>query len=460
MSTERHSTGKMTLFTMVFFGTTIVTNVMTARFTAFYETEVLLPINMMVLAILFYTIWDMINDPIAGHLTDRKYRLTRRWGKRFPWLMSASLPVLFILIFFFMPPNPAGSGVWLTFVWFLAFLMLFDGCMSIIGVSYFASLINKFRSDQERLKVASFQQIFSTLGLLIAFIIPPLVVHYGDKSSYVTLALICGVIFLITIIVSIPGQRETKEEIDKYYALDTEQEPFLKSFIGMLKVSLKQKNFRALIIITISLATFNLLFIASIPYYVRYVLQATATTELLLYLPYLLAAFIPIPLYFWMSKRFGHLKLYIISLLLRAIVLFLMVIFYTNLLVILILVAIMGISVGISNITGTPVGGDFYDEAAVINKKRYEGIYFGIQSFFSRTVYIFQLLIFWIIHTLTGFNAEVTAQTELAQFGIIIHMMIIPAIVTLLGVLFFWKIWDLQPDKVLTIKDQIKELKI
>ena len=95
-----------------------------------------------------------------------------------------------------------------------------------------------------------------------------------------------------------------------------------------------------------------------------------------------------------------------------------------------------------------------------MNKKRYEGIYFGIQSFFSRIVYIFQLLIFWIIHTLTGFNAEVTAQTELAQFGIIIHMMIIPAIITLLGVLYFWKTWDLKPEKVLTIKDQIKELKI
>jgi len=265
MNNVKHSTGKMVSFTSVIFGTTIVTNIMTARFTAFYETEILLPINLMVLAIIFYTIWDMINDPIFGHLTDRKYRLTRRWGKRFPWLMCASFPVIIILIFFFMPPDPSVSGVWLTLVWFLIFLMLFDGSMTIIGVSYLASLINKFRSDEERLKVSSYQQLLSTLGLMLAFFIPPLVVQYGNKSSYIMLAIICGVIFLITILLSIPGQRESKEEIDKYYITETKQEPFLKSFIRMLKTSLKQKNFRALLVMTITLALFNLLFIASIP---------------------------------------------------------------------------------------------------------------------------------------------------------------------------------------------------
>jgi len=460
MNNVKHSTGKMVSFTSVIFGTTIVTNIMTARFTAFYETEILLPINLMVVAIIFYTIWDMINDPIFGHLTDRKYRLTRRWGKRFPWLMCASFPVIIILIFFFMPPDPSVSGVWLTLVWFLIFLMLFDGSMTIIGVSYLASLINKFRSDDERLKVSSYQQLLSTLGLMLAFFIPPLVVQYGNKSSYIMLAIICGVIFLITILLSIPGQRESKEEIDKYYITETKQEPFLKSFIRMLKTSLKQKNFRALLVMTITLALFNLLFIASIPYYVRYILQASATTELLLYLPYLLAAFIPIPLYFWISKKYGHLKMYIISLFLKAIVLFLMIIFYTNFLVILILVAIMGVSVGISNIAGTPVGGDFYDEAAVINKKRYEGIYMGLQTFFSRTMYIFQLVVFWLVHVVTEFNAYAPVQTELAQFGIIIHMMIIPAIASLIGVIYFWKTWDLKPEKVLTIKNQLKELQI
>jgi len=120
----------------------------------------------------------------------------------------------------------------------------------------------------------------------------------------------------------------------------------------------------------------------------------------------------------------------------------------------------MGVSVGISNIAGTPVGGDFYDEAAVLNKKRYEGIYMGLQTFFSRTMYIFQLVVFWLVHVVTEFNAEAPVQTELAQFGIIIHMMIIPAIASLIGVIYFWKTWDLKPEKVLTIKNQLKELQI
>ncbi len=453
------STSKMISFVSLLFGVTILVNMMQARYTAFYETEVLLPISYMTLAIVFYTIWDMINDPLAGFLTDRKYRFTKRFGKRYPWLMMASFPLVVVMVLFFMPPDPS-KGVWATFFWFLITLMCFDGFASVVGVAYNSSLINKFRSDEDRLKASSLQQVFATLGLMVGFLVPPFIVQYGNKSSYVSLAFIFGIIFLITLIASIYGQRENKAEIARYYVIDEKQESFLTSFFKMFKISLRQKNFRAILIITISLSAFNLLFIASIPYYVRYILQADASTEFLLYLPYLLAAAVPIPLYFWISKKYGHLRVYILTFLLKIVVLFLLMVFVSNFIITLILVAVMGVSVGISNIAGIPVVGNFYDEAAVLNKKRQEGIYLGIQSFFGRSMYIFQMVAFWIIHDLTGFQADSSTQTPLAQFGILIHMMLIPAVISLLATLYFWKSWDLKGDKLKSVKEQLKELKI
>lgn len=457
---KKHSVKSMLSFTTIYFGLRASTGIITTRFTFFYETEILLPIGLMTFAIIFYTIWDMFNDPLAGHLTDRNYRFTRRWGRRFPWIISSSLPVIIVFVLFFTPPDPQVSGVWSTFFWFLIMLMIFDGLTSVAGVGYNSLLINKFRSDEERLKVSAFQQLLSTLSLVVSLFIPPFIIVYGNRASYMIMALICGIILLISVILSIPGLREEKELIESYFKFEEKRVSFVESFFGMLKVSLKQKNFRSVLIITISLSVFNLIFIASIPYYIRYVLKAEATIEFLLYLPFILAATIPIPVYFWLSKKFGHLKVYVITFFAQSVVLFVMMFVYTNLVVILILVTILGISVGISNISGTPVVGDCYDEAAVLNKKRQEGIYLGIQTFFGRLMYIVQLFVFWIIHDLTGFAPEAATQTPLAQFGIIIHMMLIPGAAMLIGILLFMKTWDLKGDKVKKVKEELKALQL
>jgi len=120
----------------------------------------------------------------------------------------------------------------------------------------------------------------------------------------------------------------------------------------------------------------------------------------------------------------------------------------------------MGSSNGLGNVAATPVISDFYDQAAVLNKKRQEGIYFGIRNFFGRTMYILQLIAFWLVHELTGFVADAPEQTPLAQWGIIIHAVLIPFIAVLLGTLIFVKLYDLYPKKMKEIHAQLKELKL
>ncbi len=50
----------------------------------FYKEVVQLDPFLLILGYLIYTIWNMFNDPIMGHLTSRPTRFAPKWGRRFP----------------------------------------------------------------------------------------------------------------------------------------------------------------------------------------------------------------------------------------------------------------------------------------------------------------------------------------------------------------------------------------
>jgi Na+/melibiose symporter-like transporter len=73
-------------------------------------------------------------------------------------------------------------------------------------------------------------------------------------------------------------------------------------------------------------------------------------------------------------------------------------------------------------------------------------LFFYMCSFEVVTI-IIQVLIFAIVHTLTGFVEGADSQSAQAQFGIQLHFGLIPAIFILIGTLIFWKFYDLKPVK-------------
>ena len=57
----------------------------------FYEVAVGLPAIYIFLAMLIFTLYDAINDPLIGFLTDRLFKFTKKFGKRFPWIIIGIL---------------------------------------------------------------------------------------------------------------------------------------------------------------------------------------------------------------------------------------------------------------------------------------------------------------------------------------------------------------------------------
>src|SRR5512138_3215880 len=103
-----------------------------AGFYVFYYTDKLgLAVTLAAVLNFVYGIWDAVDDPIVGFLSDN----TRtRWGRRKPWLL-AGLPLYAgLLIFVYAVPGPFQQGNAL-FWYALVVLCLFETTYTVMSVN-------------------------------------------------------------------------------------------------------------------------------------------------------------------------------------------------------------------------------------------------------------------------------------------------------------------------------------
>ncbi len=453
---KKHSTKDMISYCINIMAIQIISVIFVTRLFIFYETNVGLSIGLIGLGYSIYTIWDAFNEPFSGYLSDRPNRLWKRWGKRFPWIVFSAIPISISFFLIFIPPDPAISEI-ATFLWFLIILCVYDGIYSIWNLNFLALLPDKYRSEKERTKVSGLRVPFHVGGLLIGLILPPLIIEYGNQASYITMALVVTILLVVLTIVSIPGLREDEEMRKRTLeTIKTKHEPFFKS----LRNSFKHKNFRIWVIAGIMAFAWDALLVSAIPYYVQYVLRLDAEVEIFLYLPYLFAGIIFIPLWTKLCNKYGHWKIYKIGLLIRPLT-FIPILFISDLGPSIIFVFIMGAAIGGTNIALQPVQGDLMDEAALLHGDRHEGRYFGIYTFVAKAGNFIQVIVIVLLHTLTNFNPTPGAvQTPLAILGIRFHLALAPLILMSIEAFIFIKWWDLIPEKTAEIQVKIQELKL
>ena len=430
----------------------------TIRVFFYYENEVLLPVLLLGIGYVIYGFWNMINDPLVGHLTDKSKRLTRRWGKRYPWIMLGVFGNILAFLLVFTPPDiDARANPTIMFVYFLIVICLFDGCFSLFTINYYSIFPLKFTSDDERRKVNGMKTMLAQIGLFLAVLIPPMFIEYGNKQSYFIAALIVSLFATILAVLMIKGVRENEELRETIIKIDDsqEQEHFLKN----LKLAMKQKNFATYVISSTLFNIFAIIIMASLPFLVRYILNLPAETEAILLLGFLITALISVPIWTKYSKKYGNKILYTTGFFISMAIAFFFL-FVQEIIFAMILMLLAGVSVGALWVGTFLILSDVVDESVLINKKRQEGIYFGIVNFFGRLEIVAQALVFTIVHILTGFEPGAPSQDALAILGLRIQLSIIPMISMLIGGILFWKFYDLTPERVKAIQTELKQLKL
>ncbi len=157
------------------------------------------------LTVLIGGIWDAINDPLVGLLSDR----TRtRWGRRRPFLLFGALPygVTFTLLWL-VPPI---EDQLLKSLYFALIYILFDTAVTIVSCPYYALTPELTLDHDERTSLTSYRMFISIVSGLITAIGFSLVLDAtpNEQTAFWIMGLLCSGLFVVTILVTFFGTRE------------------------------------------------------------------------------------------------------------------------------------------------------------------------------------------------------------------------------------------------------------
>lgn len=137
--------GYKTIWGLAALGTALISGTYGALLPIFYQDYLGLQAGWIAAASAIYAVWNAVNDPLFGYLTDS----TRsRHGRRIPYMRFTApfLALTFILVWF----APAQAGKEAIFWWMLVTMLLYDTAYTMIGLVYSALLPEVTESDAER----------------------------------------------------------------------------------------------------------------------------------------------------------------------------------------------------------------------------------------------------------------------------------------------------------------------
>ncbi|MFX1339726.1 MAG: MFS transporter [Promethearchaeota archaeon] len=424
----------------------------------YYEVEVGLPVALLGLAFVIFALWNMINDPLVGYLTDRPFHWTKKWGWRFPWIIIAIIPYLLCWFFLFAVPEVIidQTDPWPLFWYFVIIACLFDTFYSLYSTHVNAGYTIHFRTDAERRKASAITLAVPRIFMVMMGFTVPYFYVYGDRSSMIFAQSLIIFILIICILIFIPGIRESeviKERFLRGYASTGKL-----SFFNTMETAFKQRNFVSALLVFMLLSLAGILNTASGVYFMKDVLRLPLYNAIFVGLATFIGFMLFIP--FWANtvRRIGHVKTMKLSLILIAFA-YLPALWITTLLEAIIYAFLAGFIAGAFWITLGPITADVNDENTVTIGKHQEGALAGIRTFFFRFALIFQAVIFTVVHINTGYNPNPKAiQTPLAVWGIRIHMGLIPAILAILAFIIMMRWYDLEGEKKILIKQKLKDM--
>lgn len=144
-------------------------------------------------------IWDGVNDPVVGVLSDRT---KSRWGRRHPWILFGAIPLaVFFFLHWIVPPfsGNSSSQQWQLFGYYIVISLFFNTSYTAVNLPYTALTPELTRDYNERTALNSFRFAFSIGGSIISLVLAQVIfsVVKNDFSKYLILGGICAVLSII-----------------------------------------------------------------------------------------------------------------------------------------------------------------------------------------------------------------------------------------------------------------------
>ena len=446
---DKVSKGKMLSYGMAPF----ISNITVASYNLlvlyYYEVELGLSIALVGLSFVIYAVWNMINDPLVGFLTDKPMRWSKKYGLRTPWIIVSGILLIACYYFLYAVPDVGDvkSNPWPLF-WYMIFITcLFDTFFSIFQIHFIGGFGTIFRSKDDRRKGSMIMGFFALCSaVFIRVVIIANVVVFGDPSSFVRAALLTVVISFICLALLVPGIHENETVKKRYFQiyefLELQKTPYFK----VLKLAFKQKGYVTFTIALTLHQCARILRIASELYMIKDVLNLDMTVIALLGFFFIIFLVPSMIVSSYIAKKIGHANLWTISLILLVFV-YLSALWMTTLTHLIIVYAFYGVAQGAHSTVTFAMIADVNDEVVNAAERHIEGTLGGVRTFFARVAYIAIGVIVVGIHLATGYIPGASTQTPLALMGIRIHYGAVPALFESIAAILMIKFYDIKGEK-------------
>lgn len=212
-------------------------------------------------------IWDAVNDPVVGILSDR----TRtRWGRRYPWIVLTGIP--FGVTFFLNWVVPSSTNQTVLFWYYVAVSIIFQVFFTTTNLPYSTLTAEMTQDYDERTELTSFRLSFSLAGAVLILALGLVVgqVVADPRQQYQVLGILGGGISIATIYWCVLGTFRHSQQQAAYLGqlLQSNESEDNRSFLQQIKIVFSNRPF--LFVVGIYLFSWLSLQItaAIIPFYV------------------------------------------------------------------------------------------------------------------------------------------------------------------------------------------------
>ncbi|NMC07257.1 MAG: MFS transporter [Candidatus Lokiarchaeota archaeon] len=426
----------------------------------FYYAVVGINVNLLAMGFIVFAIWDSINDPILGPISDRT---STRIGRRRFWIVVSIVPFALVNLFLFTAPISADEAT--KFVYMLVIIMIYDLFYTIFATNHLSLFPEMFKTEQMRSRANAIKNTMVIVGVLIGFVLPTVLIssltpENGTPAEINRVAgmymntgiLLCVLIVVFGFLFAGLGMKEDPARLTK----PQEMPPLLSS----IKQTLKNKTF--VIFVTANLFKWYVfkMLTTIIPLYGIHVLGITKGSFLLSLL--LLVAFLTAAALFPLMRKLG-LKVGMRNgmVITTAIWIFALVPFAfldNQPFIAMGCMAFMGIGLSGSMYYVDIIIASIIDEDEVLHGKRREGSYYGVNALINRysTILVFVVIAF----TLTGYgwdNYLVGAGLSTTNLQIGLKLLLVPfSIAGLVVVLVLLKKFPLHGQKWKDVQEKLK----
>ncbi len=395
---------------------------MRSIFYAIYLTDVVgIEPRLASLGALAGIVWDAINDPLIGMLSDR---VKSKLGRRRPFLLWFAVPFGLSFMMLWSAPNWESQIGLLIYVT-LAF-MISDTLTTLVAVPYLSLTPELTQNYDERTSLSSFRTVFQLLGAMIVVIAAPMIVDSvmlgggSQQQGFMAAGAVFGAIGAVPLFLVGLFVRE------RYASTAVEQETL--SFRETLKLAWQNIPFRyavgiymfnwsAVDMVAITFPFFLLYWIAQGNLLAKItIFGVDLALESAFFGVMMFVCILFVPFWLWISKRFNKIQAYIAGMASWIIVQLLIFTIQpgdTNYL--LLIAALAGIGVSAAYILPDSILPDVIDWDELRTGRRQEGIYYGIRTLIRKLTGAGVIFVTLQILGWSGYQAPPEGVTQFQQ---------------------------------------------